>query len=51
MVVADVNAAAQGFYAARGGMEAGREMRGPFPGGGTALGRRIVWSDPSALLV
>jgi GNAT superfamily N-acetyltransferase len=48
--VLDVNAAAQRFYAARGGAEAGREMRGPFPGGGTALGRRIGWSDPSVLL-
>jgi GNAT superfamily N-acetyltransferase len=49
--VLDVNAAAQRFYAARGGTEVGREMRGPFPGGGNALGRRIVWSDPSVLLV
>ena len=49
--VLDVNAAAQRFYAARGGREVGREMRGPFPGGGNALGRRIVWSDPSVLLV
>ena len=48
--VLDVNAAARGFYAARGGVEAGCEMRGPFPGGGTALGRRIVWRDPSVLL-
>jgi GNAT superfamily N-acetyltransferase len=49
--VLDVNAAAQVFYAARGGVEAGREVRGPFPGGGTALGRRIVWPDPSTLLI
>jgi GNAT superfamily N-acetyltransferase len=49
--VLDVNTAAQVFYAARGGVEAGREMRGPFPGGGTALGRRIVWPDPSTLLL
>jgi ribosomal protein S18 acetylase RimI-like enzyme len=49
--VLDANVAAQGFYAARGGVEAGREMRGPFPGGGTALGRRIVWPAPSTLLV
>jgi GNAT superfamily N-acetyltransferase len=48
--VLDVNVAAQAFYAARGGTEAGREMRGPFPGGGTALGRRVVWPDPSVLL-
>jgi len=49
--VLDQNTAAQVFYAARGGMEAGREVRGPFPGGGTALGRRIVWPDPSTLLL
>ena len=49
--VLDVNVAAQVFYAARGGMEAGREMRGPFPGGGSALGHRIVWPDPSTLLL
>jgi len=48
--VLDVNVAAQVFYAARGGVEAGREMRGPFPGGGTALAHRIVWPDPSMLL-
>ena len=48
--VLDVNVAAQAFYAARGGVEAGREMRGPFPGGGTALGRRIVWRDPAKLV-
>jgi ribosomal protein S18 acetylase RimI-like enzyme len=49
--VLDVNVAAQAFYAARRGAEAGREMRGPFPGGGTALGHRIVWPDPSTLLL
>ena len=49
--VLDVNAAARVFYAARGGVEAGREMRGPFPGGGTALGHRIVWRDPSTLVL
>src|SRR5262249_13303329 len=49
--VLEVNVAAQVFYAARGGVEAGREMRGPFPGGGTALARRVVWPDPSMLLL
>jgi GNAT superfamily N-acetyltransferase len=49
--VLEVNVAAQAFYAARGGVEAGREMRGPFPGGGTALARRIVWPDPAMLLL
>ena len=49
--VLDQNTAARVFYAARGGLEAGRELRGPFPGGGSALGRRIVWPDPSTLLL
>jgi len=49
--VLDVNAAAQTFYGARGGVEAGSAMRGPFPGGGTALGRRIVWPNPATLLI
>ena len=47
----DANATAQVFYAARGGVEAGREVRAPFRGGGTALGRRIAWADPSTLLL
>jgi GNAT superfamily N-acetyltransferase len=47
--VLERNTAAQAFYAAQGGVEAGRE---PFatPGGGLAVGIRIVWPDPSALL-
>jgi GNAT superfamily N-acetyltransferase len=49
--VLDVNASAQVFYATRGGVEAGHEMRGPFPGGGRALGHRIVWPHPSTLLL
>jgi ribosomal protein S18 acetylase RimI-like enzyme len=48
--VLDQNASAQAFYAARGGVDVGTEIRGPFPGGGTALAHRIVWRDPSALL-
>jgi len=44
------NIAAQAFYAARGGTEVAREVRGPFPGGGTALSLRIAWPDPSVLL-
>jgi ribosomal protein S18 acetylase RimI-like enzyme len=43
------NTAAQAFYAARGGTEVAREVRGPFPGGGTALSLRIAWPDPSVL--
>jgi GNAT superfamily N-acetyltransferase len=48
--VLDVNVAAQAFYAARGGVDVGTEMRGPFPGGGAALAHRIVWRDPSPLV-
>jgi ribosomal protein S18 acetylase RimI-like enzyme len=44
------NTAAQAFYAARGGVEVDREVRGPFPGGGTAPSLRIAWPDPSVLL-
>jgi ribosomal protein S18 acetylase RimI-like enzyme len=44
------NTPAQAFYAARGGREVGRELRGPFPGGGTAFALRIAWPDPSVLL-
>jgi ribosomal protein S18 acetylase RimI-like enzyme len=47
--VLEQNTAAQAFYAARGGREVGRELRGPFPGGGTAVGFRIAWPDPSVL--
>jgi len=47
--VLEQNTAAQAFYAARDGREAGRELRGPFPGGGTAFGFRIAWPDPSVL--
>ncbi|HTD49704.1 MAG TPA: GNAT family N-acetyltransferase [Acidimicrobiia bacterium] len=47
--VLEQNTAAQAFYAARGGREVGRELRGPFPGGGTAVGLRIAWPDPSVL--
>jgi predicted N-acetyltransferase YhbS len=47
--VLEQNSAAQAFYGARGGVEVGRELRGPFPGGGTAFGLRIAWSDPSVL--
>ncbi len=44
------NTAAQAFYAARGGVEVDRTVRGPFPGGGTAPSLRIAWPDPSVLL-
>lgn len=48
--VLEQNEAAQAFYRARGGVAAGRERRGPFPGGGTAFAFRMTWPDPAALL-
>jgi ribosomal protein S18 acetylase RimI-like enzyme len=49
--VLEQNESAQAFYRARGGTEASRELRGPFPGGGTAYALRMVWPDPSTLLI
>ena len=49
--VLDQNKAAQSFYEARGGMQVETTQRGPFPGGGTALGHRYAWHDASALVV
>jgi ribosomal protein S18 acetylase RimI-like enzyme len=49
--VLDQNAAAQAFYTARGGSRVETELRGPFPGGGRALGHRYFWTDPIRLLV
>lgn len=49
--VLDQNTAAQAFYTARGGSRVETELRGPFPGGGRALGHRYHWTDPSRLLV
>jgi len=48
--VLEQNAAARAFYEARGGRRTGRELRGPFPGGGTAVGLRFAWPDPRQLL-
>ena len=48
--VLEQNEAAQAFYRARGGTEAGRELRGPFPGGGTAYALRMAWPDPERLI-
>jgi ribosomal protein S18 acetylase RimI-like enzyme len=45
------NTPAQAFYDARGGIRVETELRGPFPGGGRALGHRYHWSDPALLLV
>jgi len=49
--VLDQNAAAQAFYDARGGSRVETQLRGPFPGGGRALGHRYHWADPIRLLV
>ena len=48
--VLEQNQAAQAFYRARGGTCVGRELAGPFPGGGTAVGLRYAWPDPATLL-
>jgi ribosomal protein S18 acetylase RimI-like enzyme len=47
--VLDQNTAAQSFYAACGGRSVETTLQGPFPGGGRALGQRIVWPDAAAL--
>jgi GNAT superfamily N-acetyltransferase len=47
--VLEGNTRAQRFYEARGGVCAGREVWQP-PGGGSAVGLRYVWADPSVLL-
>jgi ribosomal protein S18 acetylase RimI-like enzyme len=49
--VLDQNVAAQSFYDARGGTRVESELRGPFPGGGSAVGHRYFWSDPTQLIV
>ena len=48
--VLDQNSAARSFYDARGGTRVQTELRGPFPGGGHALGHRYFWPDPSVLI-
>ncbi len=47
--VLEGNVAAQAFYDAIGGRYAGREDFEP-PGGGSIVGLRYVWPDPSVLL-
>ncbi len=49
--VLDQNTAAQAFYDTRGGSRVETQLRGPFPGGGQALGHRYHWADPTRLLV
>jgi len=47
--VLEQNEPAQAFYRARGGTQSGRELRGPFPGGGQAYAFRMKWPDPEIL--
>jgi GNAT superfamily N-acetyltransferase len=49
--VLEGNAAARAFYDARGGRLVDREVTEPPGGGGTIVGLRYVWPDPSVLLV
>ncbi|MGO9344387.1 MAG: N-acetyltransferase family protein [Acidimicrobiales bacterium] len=48
--VLDQNRPAQRFYEARGGTRVESGVRGPFPGGGTAMGHRYYWKDISLLV-
>jgi ribosomal protein S18 acetylase RimI-like enzyme len=48
--VLDQNNAAQAFYDARGGTRVETTLRGPFPGGGMAVGHRYFWPDPQRLI-
>ena len=47
--VLDQNRSAQRFYEARGGTRVETTLRGPFPGGGEAVGHRYLWPDPQSL--
>lgn len=49
--VLDQNTVGQAFYDARGGRRVETQLRGPFPGGGRAMGHRYHWSDPTRLLM
>ena len=49
--VLDQNKAPQSFYDARGGTRVESTLRGPFPGGGAAMGHRYFWPDASLLVV
>jgi ribosomal protein S18 acetylase RimI-like enzyme len=48
--VLDQNEAAQLFYEARGGTRVETAWRGPFPGGGRAIGHRYAWWNPVRLV-
>jgi ribosomal protein S18 acetylase RimI-like enzyme len=47
--VLEQNVTAQAFYDALGGTCTGKDIRGPFPGGGTAPGLRYTWPEPRRL--
>ena len=49
--VLDQNTVAQSFYSSRGGTRVESTLRGPFPGGGRAVGHRYFWPDPHRLIV
>jgi len=49
--VLEQNTAAQGFYEARGGCRAGRDISKPVPGGGRPFVFLYSWPDPSTLLI
>jgi ribosomal protein S18 acetylase RimI-like enzyme len=49
LLVLETNAPAQAFYEARGGQCVGSEVSEP-PGGGSIIGLRYAWRDPSVLL-
>jgi len=48
--VLEQNTPAQAFYDERGGTRMETMLRGPFPGGGLAVGHRYFWPDPQSLL-
>ncbi len=50
LYVLQQNAAAQGFYAALGGVVVAEEPARPIAGGGTAPVYRVAWRDPRLLL-
>lgn len=50
LTVLEQNKAAQAFDDARGGISIGRQLAGPFPGGGNAFVITYAWPDPSTLI-
>ncbi len=48
--VLDQNTTGQRFYDARGGTRVETTLRGPFPGGGRAVGHRYFWPEPRRLI-